>query len=226
MDQPTLIVELQRDPRAPHEQYAFVQSPVHIGRGARNELRLDHAFVSHAHGVLHFGATGVDFVDLGSTNGSFLDGTRLESHRFAHVHAGSALVIGTSHLRVRLDLPEARRAPVVAAGAPYGEATQSTVNDEHAYTAMLAALAHWFIALARNQRGWRAGLGLAPLASHGVHAFDEPAALLAYVLTPGQQAARLSELNAACEQLLCNERVLAHALGIAAWDLSTRSRAR
>ena len=104
MERPTLVVQLRRTHREPEETLRFARSPVRIGRGSRNELVLDHAFISHQHAVLHFDESGVDFVDLGSTNGSFLDGALVAPHQFASVHAGAEVGVGIARLRVRLDL--------------------------------------------------------------------------------------------------------------------------
>ncbi len=50
--------------------YAFIKSPVRVGRGELNDLTLDAPFVSTWHGVIQFDDDGVRFVDLGSTNGT------------------------------------------------------------------------------------------------------------------------------------------------------------
>src|SRR5947199_10819236 len=55
----------------------FAKSPVRIGRNQLNDIALDDPFVSEWHGLIHFGADTVDYYDLGSTNGTVLDGKRL-----------------------------------------------------------------------------------------------------------------------------------------------------
>ncbi|HEX5657563.1 MAG TPA: FHA domain-containing protein [Polyangiales bacterium] len=225
MDQPALIVQLQRSHLAPEEQFRFERSPVHIGRGPRNELLIDHVFVSHQHGVLHFDGSGVDYIDVGSTNGSFLDGVRLESHRFNSVPTGALLNLGTLRLRVTLDVRAHRRAterelpaPSPSAAVPGVSVALANLSLENSgQAASLAAVierfAESFLALSRDQRAWRERLGLARPSRSGLHALEDPVALIAYLLTPGHETSRLEELEVACEELLCNERALVRAIG-------------
>jgi hypothetical protein len=216
MDQPVLIVQLQRDYQAPEELHRFERSPVHIGRGPRNELRIDHVFVSHQHGVLHFDAAGVDYIDLGSTNGSYLEGVRLESHRFTDVHAGAVLGLGTLRMRVKLDVrhgrPEPAAAPFPAQG-DHSNASLETVLHAAPLAAVIERFATSFLALSRMQRAWRERIGLGPRSRAGLAALDDPVALVGYLLTPGREATRLEELEVACEELLWNEQALVRAVG-------------
>ena len=76
------------------DSYAFHRSPIRVGRGALNDLRIDHPHVSTFHGLIQFDEEGVRFVDLGSTNGSFLDGKRLERNAPATLGPGSNLTVG------------------------------------------------------------------------------------------------------------------------------------
>jgi predicted component of type VI protein secretion system len=222
MDQPSLIVDLTRGYKAPKEQFVFQRSPVHIGRGPRNELLIDHVFVSHSHGVLHFDASGVDFVDLGSTNGSFLEGARLESHCFTSVHAGALLNIGTTSLRVKLDYPR-KEPPPPKRTRPQAPPSISASLEGSAHAASLAAVierfAQSFLELSRGQRQWREQLGISTTSRSGLHALEDPMALLSYLLAPGHEASRLEELGVACEELMRNELALVHAIGAGGRDL-------
>lgn len=55
------------------------QRQVRIGRGADCSFRLDHPSVSRLHAELHREGDSWRLVDLGSKNGCFLDGVRIES---------------------------------------------------------------------------------------------------------------------------------------------------
>jgi predicted component of type VI protein secretion system len=62
------------------QQYAFDRSPVRIGRNPMNDLVLDAGFISQWHGVARFDERTTEYIDLGSTNGTLANGTRLEKH--------------------------------------------------------------------------------------------------------------------------------------------------
>ncbi len=59
---------------------AFIKSPVRIGRSELNDLPLVQGFVSQWHAIVQFDDSGVRYVDLGSTNGSVVDGVRVDSN--------------------------------------------------------------------------------------------------------------------------------------------------
>lgn len=60
--------------------HAFTRSPVRIGRNALNDLQLEFAFVSQWHGVVQFDEANVVFYDLGSTNGTTVQGQRVQTN--------------------------------------------------------------------------------------------------------------------------------------------------
>ena len=91
------------------DAYAFLTSPVRVGRGDLNDLRLDRPYVSSWHGVIQFDGEGIRFIDLGSTNGTYVDGARLERNKPAAILPATELTIG----RLRL---------VLSRGAAEGQA--------------------------------------------------------------------------------------------------------
>lgn len=73
-----VIQVIFRDPASGIEQkFEFDQSPVRIGRNPLNNVVLEGNFVSGWHGIIRFDETGTYYFDLGSTNGTCLDGKRL-----------------------------------------------------------------------------------------------------------------------------------------------------
>jgi predicted component of type VI protein secretion system len=76
-----LLVYLQDQPGQPARTLAFERSPVRIGRNPLNDLTIDHAFVSQWHAQLRFEGMEVTIMDLGSTNGSAINGRRLPSQQ-------------------------------------------------------------------------------------------------------------------------------------------------
>ena len=103
---------------APIEQ-GFSKSPVRLGRNGRNDFVIASPFVSAWHGLIDFEAGGIQYTDLGSTNGSTLDGVDLVPHQRASVAPGQVVAIGPFRLTFER-LPAAPPLPVPgpAAGEP------------------------------------------------------------------------------------------------------------
>ena len=59
---------------------SFTRSPVRVGRQHGNQLRLDAHIVSRHHGAFLFSKDGLQFIDYGSANGSYVDGVRVAAH--------------------------------------------------------------------------------------------------------------------------------------------------
>lgn len=78
----------------------FSKSPVRIGRNQLNDIPLDDPFVSEWHGLIHFGAESVDYYDLGSTNGTVLDGKRLAKNVPAPLTERSRIHLGRIEVTV------------------------------------------------------------------------------------------------------------------------------
>lgn len=76
-----------------------VGAPVRLGRGAENAVRLDgDDFVSSRHAVLEPRSDGLWVEDVGSTNGTFVNGARVTTARLLRV--GDVVRIGQTDLRV------------------------------------------------------------------------------------------------------------------------------
>jgi FHA domain len=78
----------------------FSDSPVRIGRNQLNDIPIDDPFVSEWHGMIRFDAEGVAYADLGSTNGSLVDGARLAKNVPAHLTDKSRILLGRIELAV------------------------------------------------------------------------------------------------------------------------------
>jgi predicted component of type VI protein secretion system len=91
-------------------RYAFLKSPIRIGRSELSDVPLPVAYVSSCHAVLQFDDAEVHYVDLGSLNGSELDGTRLQANVPATLGDESEVRIGNLRLRcARAAMTEATR---------------------------------------------------------------------------------------------------------------------
>jgi predicted component of type VI protein secretion system len=71
----------------------FEQSPIRIGRNQLNNVAISDNHVSEWHGIIRFDATGVYYFDLGSTNGTLLEGTRLPKNTVTPLTPSSQLGI-------------------------------------------------------------------------------------------------------------------------------------
>jgi len=71
----------------------FEQSPIRIGRNQLNNIAIDDPFVSEWHGIIRFDATGVYYFDLGSTNGTSLEGKRLPKNTVTPLTGSTQITI-------------------------------------------------------------------------------------------------------------------------------------
>ncbi len=86
--------------RAPDAQ----TGQVFIGRGAQCDIVLQEQLVSREHACIQPGSQGWNLVDLGSTNGTFLNGQRLQAHQAYLLHPGDRVTIGSVSLVLRPDV--------------------------------------------------------------------------------------------------------------------------
>jgi type VI secretion system protein ImpI len=101
-----LVVKLSNTKTNTTDVFAFESSPVRIGRNKLNELHITDDVVSQWHGILRFGEGFVVFVDLGSTNGTAFNGSRLPRNTEVPVLADTILRIAHLELRfARVQVP-------------------------------------------------------------------------------------------------------------------------
>lgn len=96
------LVIYVEDPDAPggERRYVFKNSPVRLGRSPMNDLMLAQGFVSQLHGLVRFEAGSTVFVDLGSTNGTEIDGQRAARNAPVPVTERTRVAIGQIRLRI------------------------------------------------------------------------------------------------------------------------------
>ncbi len=85
-----LIVSRPGEPEKTHS----VTGPVTIGRDGGNEVQLDIHFVSRTHLQLQVHEDGYRAADLGSTNGTWLNGEKMTPNQPHPLHSGDILRIG------------------------------------------------------------------------------------------------------------------------------------
>lgn len=105
-------------------EHPFATSPVRIGRNPLNDLPLPFPFVSGWHAVLRFDDSAARFFDLGSTNGTLLNGRKIEAGEPVEVGEMLSVTIGKLELRFRRDAVASQVAAPAGGGygaqAPYG----------------------------------------------------------------------------------------------------------
>jgi pSer/pThr/pTyr-binding forkhead associated (FHA) protein len=84
------------------------EAPVSIGRSPKGDIFIDNPAVSFQHARV-YSQTGVFYVeDLGSLNGTFLNGARITQAPLSH---GDVITVGKHTVRFSLDRPGAKPAP-------------------------------------------------------------------------------------------------------------------
>src|SRR4051794_8052498 len=115
-----MILEVQiTDPMTGNSRkMRFSHSPVRIGRNQLNDLSLDTPFVSEWHGTIRFDGNSVAYFDLGSTNGSMLDGKRLTKNVAVELSESSKLQVGGVELTIALQSAEGAFVKTLGWGRP------------------------------------------------------------------------------------------------------------
>src|SRR5688572_4233449 len=89
-------------------EYSYGSSPVRIGRNPLNDLALPFPFVSGWHAVVRVDEGGAKFYDLGSTNGTLLNGRRVQAGEPVPLEHPVSLTIGKLELRIFARLEDSR----------------------------------------------------------------------------------------------------------------------
>jgi type VI secretion system protein ImpI len=115
-----MILEVQiTDPKTgSSRKMRFTSSPVRIGRNQLNDLSLDTPFVSEWHGTIRFDDRSVAYFDLGSTNGSMVDGRRLTKNVAVELSDASRLQLGGLELLVTVQQGESPLNKTLGWGRP------------------------------------------------------------------------------------------------------------
>jgi predicted component of type VI protein secretion system len=102
---PKLLVRIARaDSTGPREVRFFVLSPVSIGRGPSNVLRLEHPSVGRQHGAFLFTTDGALYVHHDAEAGAFIDGAAVNAGTAVPLRSDSLLQIGPFAIHLDLEL--------------------------------------------------------------------------------------------------------------------------
>jgi pilus assembly protein CpaF len=87
-----IIIKL---PDKPHTNGKLSPGVYRIGKSPASHIQLDRAEVSSRHAVLHVKEHELGIVDAGSTNGTYVDGKRIDADKMVNFNPGATLTIGT-----------------------------------------------------------------------------------------------------------------------------------
>ena len=90
------------NPNGPEQEFNLAKSSVTLGRASTNDIHLDDARVSRSHALLEYGLQGITLVDLGSANGTRLNGIRVER---ATLKPGDTISLGSQQLKYQIEDP-------------------------------------------------------------------------------------------------------------------------
>lgn len=102
------------------QEFALEQPTLVIGRSKDCDLPLLDQNVSRQHTRLEYGGQGWMLTDLGSTNGTVVNGQQLRPHEAYPLHPGDRIVLGNTVLAA-----QEHKAPAARPGGPTAEATGS-----------------------------------------------------------------------------------------------------
>ena len=90
----SLVIRVRSRESGDTQTHSFQRSPVRIGRNDLNDLTLPFAFVSGWHGIIRFDYNEATYYDLGSTNGTILNGRKLSTGEALSLSNSTSLQIG------------------------------------------------------------------------------------------------------------------------------------
>jgi hypothetical protein len=112
-----MAVLIRLDGGLPKAEPVVIGEKLSIGRGRENRLSIDEVAVSRRHARITRREQGYEIVDLGSENGTWVEGRRIQQHR---LRTGERIVIGEAHFRFAAEPgdpePPSPYSPEVVAG--------------------------------------------------------------------------------------------------------------
>ena len=90
------------NPNGPEQEFKLEKSSVSLGRANTNDIILDDVRISRGHARLEIGPQGITLIDLGSSNGTRLNGVRIDR---AMLKPGDTLSLGSQQLKYQVEDP-------------------------------------------------------------------------------------------------------------------------
>ena len=91
---PSLFVIQGRDQG---KRFELVGSPIGIGRDSGNAIKLHDTEISRRHAEIHIDEAGCHWIDLGSSNGTYINSTRVEKQL---LRSGDRVQVGRTLMRL------------------------------------------------------------------------------------------------------------------------------
>jgi pSer/pThr/pTyr-binding forkhead associated (FHA) protein len=129
-----VILELSGHPKA-NVKKVLISDTVVVGRSQKCGLQIASAAVSRRHCEIRVGADSVSVIDLGSSNGTFIDAVRIAPGEETPLPPGARLNVGGVRFMVQYDVakaPDAETAPPPLAAIPEGDDLLLVEADEAA----------------------------------------------------------------------------------------------
>ncbi|MEX1364955.1 MAG: type VI secretion system-associated FHA domain protein [Nannocystaceae bacterium] len=146
-------------------EHEFRSSPVQVGRNPKADLCLPYEFVSSWHAVIHFDEEEAGYFDLGSTNGTEIDGRRIEAGQGVDFDA-RAVRVQIGELTLALSRAEdARGSRAVAGAIDAGPVLEPSPSPQARALRQRLQPAHEQLQAARQRFDRELGDGLAALPS-------------------------------------------------------------
>jgi pSer/pThr/pTyr-binding forkhead associated (FHA) protein len=90
------------NPNGPEQEFNLAKTSVSLGRANTNDIILDDTRVSRSHALLEYGKQGITLVDLGSVNGTRLNGVHVKR---ATLKPGDTISLGNQQLKYQVEDP-------------------------------------------------------------------------------------------------------------------------
>jgi hypothetical protein len=88
---------------AEERQVPLQRGITRLGRGEKNEIQVDDLKASRLHAELSLSDDKLEIIDLGSTNGTYLNSEKLPAYQPSEIQAGDRFSIGDVNFNVRLE---------------------------------------------------------------------------------------------------------------------------
>lgn len=137
-----LLVRIHDTRSGQKKTQGFSQSPVRVGRNKLNELVLESQFASQWHAVIRFDDNKTVYVDLGSTNGTAIEGKRIAKNAEVEVTDSTEIAIGDLRIRfaramIPKDIQLGQRSTTFLFSAQQPAAANDYALDANVHTVML-----------------------------------------------------------------------------------------